>query len=126
MTRRARVLSILVLVAGLPSSALAHARLVKSEPARRATLEVAPSAVRLWFNEPIEPSFARLSVTDEKGRAVDKGAAKVADDDPKQLRVDLPELAPGAYTVTYEVLSVDGHRVKQSFPFTVKSSQRGR
>jgi len=35
----------------------AHASLVKSSPARRATLVSAPERVQLWFNERIEPAL---------------------------------------------------------------------
>lgn len=108
----------------LPSLASAHARLVKSDPARRATLGASPAAVRLWFNEAVEAEFSRLAVTRADGSVVAE-SAKVDPDDPKLLLVDLPPALPaGTYTVTFEVLSVDGHRVKQSFPFTVKGEAK--
>jgi methionine-rich copper-binding protein CopC len=106
----------------LPSLAQAHARLEKSDPSRRATLASAPAAVRLWFNEPVEAEFSRIRVVDGAGEAVVEGG-RVDAGDAKLLVLDLPEgLAPGDYTVTFEVLSVDGHRVKQSFPFSVKGA----
>jgi copper resistance protein C len=123
MSRRRLAPLVAAFALALPASALAHAKLVKSEPGRRATLSAAPRSVRLWFNERLEPSFARLTVVDADGKSVDKGSPQVAADDPKELQVDLGDLAPGTYTVTFEVLSEDGHRVKQSFPFTVKPSR---
>ena len=106
----------------LPSLAQAHARLEKSDPSRRATLASAPAAVRLWFNESVEAEFSRIRVVDGAGETVVEGG-RVDADDAKLLVLDLPEgLAPGDYTVTFEVLSVDGHRVKQSFPFSVKGA----
>jgi hypothetical protein len=125
MTLRRSSYWVLISALLLPSSVLAHARLVKSEPARHAALDAPPRAVRLWFSERLEPSFAHLTVTDAQGRAMDDGSAKVAADDPKELSVELSDLPPGTYTVTYDVLSVDGHKVKQSFPFTVKPSKPG-
>jgi methionine-rich copper-binding protein CopC len=103
-----------------PFAAGAHALLDKSEPARRATLAKPPAAVRLWFNERLEPAFSSIEVVDATGRPVAAQAARVSPQDPKLLELALPALAPGVYTVRYKVLSVDGHTVKASFPFTVK------
>jgi hypothetical protein len=115
---------LLAAVAVLPGAsircAFAHALLDKSEPARRATLTKPPAAVRLWFNERLEPAFSSLDVVDAAGRPVTTDSARVSARDPKLLELALPALAPGAYTVRYKVLSVDGHTVKASFPFTVK------
>jgi hypothetical protein len=44
----------------------------------------------------------------------------VGPDDAKRLSVTLPPLPPGAYTVRYRVLSVDGHVVDSSFSFTIR------
>lgn len=117
--RRALLLGAVTLLPGI-RYAFAHALLDKSEPARRATLSKPPAAVRLWFNERLEPSFSSLDVLDAAGRPVTTEAARVSAQDSKLLELALPALAPGTYTVRYKVLSVDGHTVKASFPFTVK------
>ena len=44
--------------------------------------------------------------------------------DPKQLTVSLGELPAGTYTVRFRVLSIDGHLVESSFPFTVGGAAR--
>jgi methionine-rich copper-binding protein CopC len=113
--RRALLLAAIALLCAPADPALAHALLQKSEPAQRATLTRPPPAVRLWFNERLEPAFSSLDVVDAGGRPVTTTAARVPAQDPK-----LPALAPGVYTVRYKVLSVDGHTVKASFAFTVK------
>lgn len=100
---------------------LAHAMLVKAEPARRAALTKAPSQVRLWFNEEIEKDYASLAVQDAAKAAVTETRPHVAADDPKSIVLTLPELEPGKYTVKFRVLSVDGHVVDSSYDFTVKS-----
>jgi methionine-rich copper-binding protein CopC len=64
--------------------------------------------------------LSSLEVVDAGGRPVAADAARVSAQDPKLLELTLPPLAPGVYTVRYKVLSVDGHTVKASFPFTVK------
>jgi hypothetical protein len=122
---RAAALILSALLA-LPPSAAAHALLAKSEPARRAVLSKPPPQVRLWFNERLEPAFSSLTVLDAAGKPVTAAAAEVAGEDPKLLRLTLPPLAPGSYTVQYQVLSVDGHTVKASFKFSVKEPAAAR
>jgi methionine-rich copper-binding protein CopC len=103
-----------------PQGALAHARLVKSEPARRAALTRPPARVRLWFNERLEPAFCRATLAETGGKSVETAPATVSADDPKRLDVNVPVLAPGEYVVSYEVLSVDGHTVRSSFTFKIR------
>jgi len=107
----------------LPSLAFAHAYLVKSVPAGRATLFSSPGKVQLWFNERLEPKYSSASVIDPDGKRVDADNAQVLADDPKQLSVALKRLPPGRYTVKFRVLSVDGHVVEQSFPFTIRETK---
>lgn len=104
------------------SEAWAHAKLMKSEPARRAVLTKAPAIVRLWFNEKLEPAFSSVSVEGADGKIVGQARSRVARDDPKRLELDLPPLAGGEYSVRFEVLSVDGHPVKSGFSFTVRAA----
>ena len=112
----------IVMAIGLHSgTALAHAMLVKAEPARRAALTKAPSQVRLWFNEEIEKDYASLAVQDAAKATVTEIKPHVAADDPKSIVLPLPELEAGKYTVKFRVLSVDGHVVDSSYDFTVKS-----
>ncbi len=112
----------LLLVA--PSLATAHAYLVKSIPAGRATLFSSPAKVQLWFNERLEPRYSSLSVIDPDGKRVDLDNARVPPDDPKQLWVGVKQLSSGRYLVRFRVLSVDGHIVEQSFPFTIRETQQ--
>lgn len=104
--------------------ALAHAALLKSEPARRATLSKPPLRVRLWFNERLEPEYSTISVIKEgAGQPVTTQKARVDKDDPKLLVLELPKIEPGEYTVKYRVLSVDGHTVDYGYTFTIAPSE---
>ena len=105
-----------------PGTGSAHALLDKAEPARRAVLSKPPAAIRLWFNEQLEPAFSSLIVVDGTGRPVTRTPAQVSRADPKLLALELPLLAPGEYTVRYQVLSVDGHTVKSSYTFKIKAA----
>jgi methionine-rich copper-binding protein CopC len=107
----------------VPVPASAHAYLVKSVPAARATLFASPGKIQLWFNERLEPRYSSVSVVDSDGKRVDLGNALVSTDDPKELDVGVKPLQSGRYTVKFRVLSVDGHVVEQSFPFTVRETK---
>jgi hypothetical protein len=107
-------------LARAPRPAVAHAALVRSAPARRATVSASPARVRLWFSERVEARFSRVSVEDAGGRPVDRQDSQADPEDGKQLSVGLPPLGPGVYRVRYRVLSVDGHVVEGELSFTVR------
>jgi copper resistance protein C len=120
--RLARTLAIAV-AASLATASVAwgHAVLVRSSPANRAVVAQAPSRVQLWFNERIEPAYARLTIVDAQKVPIDSGEVIVGPEDPRLLAVALPALEPGQYTARYRVLSVDGHIVEGEVTFTVRS-----
>ena len=120
LVRRRRLAIAVLGLLLLATPAWPHASLVRSSPARRATLTTAPDRVQLWFNEAIEPKFSRVSVWDSAGQQVDLADARVEPDDPKRLTVGLKPLTRGAYRVRFRVLSVDGHVVESEFPFTLR------
>ncbi len=103
-----------------PAAALAHAVLVKSVPAQRAALAEPPPRIELWFNERLEPAYSKASVTNEAGAQVDLRDVAVLAEDPRRLSLSLQPLLPGRYTVSFRVLSVDGHVVESRLTFTVK------
>ena len=115
-------LLLLALLVG-PTDGWAHAFLVRSSPAARATLARPPERVHLWFNERLEPAYSRASVWDGSGQQVDASDAAVDAAEPTRLTVTVPALKPGTYTVKFRVLSVDGHVVESQFPFTVRAAQ---
>lgn len=117
-----RAILFVVLSLLLNGQAAAHAVLLKSEPARRAQLSKAPSELRLWFNERLEPTYAEVSVLDAGGKPVTEARGSVDAQDAKLLLLKLPALAAGKYLVKFRVLSVDGHRVQSQFPFTIKGA----
>lgn len=104
----------------------AHAALVKSEPARRATLSKSPRQIRLWFNERLEPEYAAITLARDGGSPVATESAHVSKEDLKLLVLELPLLDPGNYTVKYRVLSVDGHTLDYGYTFSVKGDSKGK
>ena len=104
-------------------SAQAHAALLKSAPARRASVMHSPTEVRLWFSEELEPSYASVWVEDAGGETLTTGPVPVDDKDKSVIAMSLPPVGPGVYTVHYRVVSVDGHVVQSGFIFTVTGKQ---
>ncbi len=90
--------------------ALAHAALVRSDPADNAILAEAPGEVRLWFNETISAEFSSVQVFDLHGQQVKLDGWRRDAADPMLMVLTLPELEPGVYSVHWRVLSeADGH-----------------
>jgi copper transport protein len=89
---------------------LAHATLVRSEPAANVVLAEPPRQVRLWFSEPISPQFSTAKVLDVNGQPVELSGIRADPAEPARLILDLPDLPPGVYSVLWKVLSeTDGH-----------------
>lgn len=101
--------------------AAAHSRLVKSDPSARAVLEKPPAELRLWFNEGVEPAFAKVWIIQAKGAQI---ALTTHGDssNPKLLIGAFPDNQPaGPVVIGYHMLSVDGHTVDGELAFTVKA-----
>jgi copper transport protein len=110
--------AVLVGLAGGP--AVAHALLQSSDPAAGQSLSVAPAAVTITFTEAPDPKLSSIRVLDSSGAAVAAGATEGVPGAPTQLRVALPPLQPGVYTVSWRtVSSIDGHLATGSFAFGV-------
>ena len=124
LTRRRLVcLTAAVMAAGIlaATQAQAHAHLKSSVPAANATVTAAPTSLILTFGESIEPKFSGATITGPDMKAVKTGPATGDPKDPASLIVPITEtLAAGKYTVDWRNLSVDGHKLKGSFTFTVK------
>jgi methionine-rich copper-binding protein CopC len=103
------------------SGTAAHSRLVRSDPSARAVLDVAPKELRLWFNEAVEPAFARVWIVPAQGPQIPL-SSHGDNSDRKLLVVALPDSLPaGPVNIRYHVLSVDGHVVEDKLTFTVKT-----
>ena len=101
-------------------TAFAHANLARASPAPNSVLDEAPSRVAIWFTEPIEPSLSEIQVLDAQGSRVDDGDSLVDTNDPLAMSVGLTPVPEGTYTVAWRnVSTVDGHRVRGSFVFSV-------
>jgi copper transport protein len=104
----------------LPNS-FAHPAYVKSTPQAFQTVASSPPSVNVFFTEPIELKYSKISVIGPDGSSVDKKDPHNVDGDTASLGVSLaPGLPDGTYTVSTRVLSaVDGHTLDNAFTFGV-------
>ncbi len=112
--------ALLLFLALSPASAKAHANLVESDPAVNSVLPDSPQRVAITFTEPLEPALSEIRVLDAQGRRVDSEDSAVDPDDRRLMTVSVGSLENGTYTVVWKnVSTVDGHRVRGAFVFSV-------
>ncbi|HCR0118494.1 TPA: CopC domain-containing protein YobA [Klebsiella aerogenes] len=103
------------------ASAFAHAHLQQQIPAADSTVSVSPQALTLTFSEGVELSFSGVTLNGPQNKPVATGKLARSDGNKAQLTLLLNEpLAAGEYTVEWHVVSVDGHKTKGQYHFSVK------
>ena len=114
------VIGVFLVLLWLPQGALAHANLARAAPAPNSVLDATPDQVVIWFTEPIEPKLSEIRVLDSLGSRVDDGSSFVDPNDATAMSVGLEAISDGTYTVAWKnVSTVDGHRVRGAFVFSV-------
>ncbi|MCX6048697.1 MAG: copper resistance protein CopC [Chloroflexi bacterium] len=113
------ILMLLLLVAlqilSTSKPVLAHVTLIRAEPDDGVVLTVAPQELQLWFSEPIVARFSAVHLLDEQNQPV--GGISLVPDNPEAaaLRMTMPLLKPGAYTLFWKVLSQEDGHFSQGF-----------
>ncbi len=117
MRRRFLLLGLAIALA-VPTLAEAHAILVDSSPAIDATVAAGPIALRLRYNSRIDRARSRLTLI-----RADRSTSiiPIADDGSDDVLLATVSLAPGRYTIRWQVLAVDGHITRGDVPLTVKA-----
>jgi methionine-rich copper-binding protein CopC len=106
-----------LLAALLPGLAAAHARLQQVSPADGSVVQSAPGQLLLTFSEPAH--LTQLSIQ-RQGEAQPRRITPLPTAVGKDFTVALPSLGPGAYTVTYRVVSADdGHITSGTVRFRI-------
>lgn len=100
----------------------AHAILEYSEPARRSLLYKAPEQIVLTFNEPVEIEFSKIILMDSEDKIVVSSSKLKNIYDNNSIGMQIPKLTSGVYFIQFKVLSIDGHKVKGRYKFTIKDS----
>lgn len=118
-----RALRLSLFLAGCLTSAgaFAHAHLQQPLPAAGSEVEASPQALTLNFSEGIETQFSGVTLTGPQQKTITLGKPVRSDSNKAQLTVPVEQaLTPGEYTVNWHVVSVDGHKTKGQYTFTVK------
>ena len=104
-----------VVVSGLIAApASAHTQLVGVDPGEGDTVAAA-DVVTLTFSEELLDLGTEASVTDASGATT---PAAVDLSVPTKVAITIPEVAPGAFTLAWRVVSADGHPVEGTVAFT--------
>jgi copper transport protein len=112
------ILFSIIMVAAIPKVASAHALLEKATPAPDSHLQSSPKEIVLLFNERVEDELFSIKVFNNKGEMISKRKSELSLNQ-KQLKHPIASLENGSYTVSYSVLSADGHPIKGSYIFSV-------
>ena len=123
----AATLLLAMLVLGPPTGiALAHASLVRSEPADGARLPQSPPRIVAWFDQELDTSRSTIGVFDAQGNSIedDTGGVDLTDPNHASMIVALPQaLKPGRYLVRWSVVGADpnhaDHSTKGEFAFEI-------
>lgn len=110
-----RRLLLAAIAACLAGPAWAHAILIGSDPAAGATVAPGPAKVVMRFNSRIDQARSRLEL---RGGAQPVVLPLTDAAGPDQLAAEAT-LAPGQWTLRWQVLAVDGHLTRGDVPFTV-------
>jgi methionine-rich copper-binding protein CopC len=103
---------------GFPGTAQAHTTLVSSTPEDGATIESLPTTVSFTFDENVAtPAF--VAVTAPDGKSIIDGSPNVLDATVTQEIKPVGE--KGTYSMSYRVISSDGHPVTGTLRFTVST-----
>ena len=120
MNKHAMAFAVFVAGALATSLAQAHAKIESSEPKADSEVQGAPAAIRLHFNEALEPAFSKIELSDANAALITLPKAAVDKADPKLLAVQLPPLKAGQYQVRWSTMTHDGHKAKGDYRFRVK------
>lgn len=108
-------LALLALVVWAPAPpAAAHEELLSSDPSESGVLETLPSRAVLTFTGAVA-EVHEITVTGPDGEVTNGEATSVG----AEVRQNLWSGPDGAYTLTYDVLSSDGHEIAGEIHFEV-------
>jgi copper resistance protein C len=114
MPRRALLLSLLPMLAAAPC--FGHAILVDSIPAPNAHVAPGKLDIKFRYNSLIDTGRSKLTLTGPDGMET---RLAIGDEDLPAMLTASATVAPGAFTLRWQVLAVDGHITRGSVPFEV-------
>jgi methionine-rich copper-binding protein CopC len=113
------VLSALSAALLVPTAVAAHAELERARPADGATVEGTPEVIAGRFTQDINPDGSSMLLRDPAGETIAEGTLD-PDNDRRMVITDVPELAPGEYTVRWTTNSAEDDEIARgTWSFTV-------
>jgi methionine-rich copper-binding protein CopC len=129
LTRRLSTTFLVLLAAVLTTAALAvswaapaqaHSELISSSPSDGDSTSEIPTEIVLEFNEDIQDIGNEIVVVDQEGTSVTDGEMVV---DGATVRQPIGVGAAGVYTVTWRVVSADGHPISGELSYELRVPQ---
>ncbi len=125
MKFKMRVILFALFLPGLawPITASAHTSLITQQPVGNSVIQELPPEISLTFDESliVIGSANKITVLDPSGQEISTGETKVLNN--VVSRSMTSSEMPGQYSVTYRVVSEDGHVVSATYQFTLKSKE---
>ena len=103
----------------VPNQTFAHTSLAHAVPAPDSQLDTSPSEIILTFSDRLEDRMYEVRLLDQEGKEILSEHAVTISSDRKLLTLQAPSLHDGVYSVHYQVVSSDGHTLRDSFRFSV-------
>jgi methionine-rich copper-binding protein CopC len=102
--------------------ATAHSELLETSPASGAVLDAVPRDIQLTFGEEVQSQGSGIVVKGPSGQRYDDATTFTVDRNVAsvELQPDDASYVDGQYTVSYRVVSADGHIVSGSYGFRLK------
>ena len=119
LSTRPLILTLALALAVPLSAASAHPRLVTSAPAADSRSAEAPRQLTLTFNESLDLALTRVTLHHGEMPVQLDSLRLAAGDNKTVIAKTIGTLAPGRYTVRWQVTGDDGHPVRGSFSFEV-------
>jgi len=100
-----------------PVRGFAHASLVLASPQDGATISSGEVVIELRFNSRVDAKLSRLTLVTQDGQSVIQPLETIPALD--GLKAKAPDLQQGAYTLHWQILSLDGHLTQGKINFRV-------
>ena len=112
------LLSLILAFALVRAPCLAHASLISASPQDGATVPSGEVVIQLRFNSRIDSKLSRLALL----KAADQSVVQPLETSPvsEGLKARAPDLQSGAYTLEWQILSLDGHLTQGRLNFRVE------
>ncbi|HDR7515270.1 copper resistance protein CopC [Bacillus mobilis] len=100
------------------SSVFAHTSVIGITPKEGEVLTVQPEQIILEFSEPVTGNVVNIELLDPSAKRVQVSKVEILDNRTK-IKVKIPNLNNGTYTVRWSMISADGHPSEGGYPFSI-------